>query len=103
MVRPVRLGAFIFGTLIILGIGVFLIGDNQFLFSSTYHVNASFKNVSGLGGGADVRVGGVHKGTVKQIQLPTQPNGGMIVVMDMERSTRQVLKKDSVASIETEG
>jgi phospholipid/cholesterol/gamma-HCH transport system substrate-binding protein len=87
----------------VLAIGVFLIGDKQFLFSRTYRLNASFKSVAGLNGGADVRVGGVRKGTVKKILLPTQADGGMTVVMDLERSTRDVLKKDSVASIQTEG
>src|SRR5438477_10447039 len=101
--RPVRLGVFIVGALVILAIGVFLIGDKQFLFSSTYRLESSFKNVGGLPGGAEVRVGGVRKGIVKKIQLPTRADGGMTVIMAMERSTRGVLKKDSVASIETEG
>src|SRR5947207_6559866 len=87
--RPVRLGAFIFGSLVVLGIGVFLIGDKQFLFSHTYRLKSSFKNVAGLGGGSDVRVGGIHKGAVKQILLPAQSSGEMTLVMDMERSTRR--------------
>lgn len=103
MWTPVRLGAFIFGTLIILATGVFLIGDKQFLFSSTYPLKSSFKNVGGLNGGAEVRVGGIHKGTVKEIVLPVKPDEDMTVVMRLERSTRKVLKKDSVASIQTEG
>jgi phospholipid/cholesterol/gamma-HCH transport system substrate-binding protein len=103
MWRPVRLGAFIFGSLVALGIGVFLIGDKDFLFSHTYRLKSSFKNVAGLGGGSDVRVGGIHKGTVKQILLPAQASGEMTLVMDMERSTRKVIKKDSVVRIKTEG
>src|SRR5260370_27996978 len=103
MWRPVRLGAFIFGSLVVLAIGVFLIGDKQFLFSHTYRLQSSFKNVAGLVDGSDVRVGGIHKGTVKQILLPAQSSGEMTLVMDMERSTRKVLKKDSVVSIKTEG
>src|SRR6185503_10234475 len=77
--------------------------SRQFLFSSTYALNANFKNVSGLNNGAEVRVGGIHKGTVKQIQLPVQPDGEMTVVMNMEKSTRKVIRKDSVAAIQTEG
>ena len=50
-----------------------------------------------------MRVGGVHMGTVNGIRMPTQPSEKMVVIMDMENSTRKVLKKDSVASIETEG
>lgn len=103
MWRPVRVGAFVLGTLVILAVGVFLIGEKQFLFSSTYRLDARFKNVAGLPNGAPVRVGGIHEGTVKQIQLPTQPGGDVTVVMDMRRSTRAVLKKDSVVSIQTEG
>jgi phospholipid/cholesterol/gamma-HCH transport system substrate-binding protein len=101
--RAFRLGIFIVFTLAILAIGVFLIGSRQFLFSSTYILKASFKNVAGLSNGAEVRVGGINKGTVKQIQLPAQPDGKMTVVMGMEQSTRKVIRKDSVASIQTEG
>ena len=59
--------------------------------------------MSGLNNGAAVRVGGIHKGTVKQIQLPSGPTGGMTVVMEIEQSTRKVIKQDSVAAIQTEG
>src|SRR5215471_8035178 len=101
--RAFRLGIFIVFTLAILAAGVFLIGSRQFLFSSTYILKANFKNVAGLNNGAEVRVGGIHKGTVKQIQLPVQPGGEMTVVMVMEQSTRKVIRKDSVATIQTEG
>jgi phospholipid/cholesterol/gamma-HCH transport system substrate-binding protein len=103
MPRAVRLGIFIVFTLAVLAAGVFLIGNRQFLFSSTYVLKSGFKNVAGLNNGAEVRVGGIHKGTVKQIQLPAQPGGDMTVVMNMESSTRKVLRKDSIAAIQTEG
>jgi len=103
MSRAFRLGVFIVGTLTILVMGIFLIGDRQLLFSPTYKLHSTFKTVAGLNEGAEVRVGGIHKGTVRQIQLPAQSAGGMTVVMDMERSTRHIIKKDSVASIQTEG
>ena len=60
MSRAFRLGLFIVGTLAILVAGVFLIGDKQFLFSSTYALKTTFKNVGGLNNGAEVRVGGVN-------------------------------------------
>src|SRR5437879_5536669 len=103
MWTPVRLGAFIVGTLAILATGVFLIGDKEFLFSSTYPLKSSFRNVAGLSRGAEVRVGGIHKGTVKEILLPSQSDQAVTIVMKMERSSRGVIKKDSVASIQTEG
>src|SRR5262249_43426300 len=53
--------------------------------------------------GAEIRIGGIHEGTVKEIQLPPQPGGQMTVVMNLRNPTRNVIKKDSVASIKTEG
>jgi phospholipid/cholesterol/gamma-HCH transport system substrate-binding protein len=103
MSRIVRLGIFILGTLTILGVAIFLIGDRRFLFSSNYTLKAPFDNVGGLPNGAEVRVGGIHEGTVEQIQLPTQPGGKVIVVIELQKSTRDIVKKDSVASIKTEG
>src|SRR5204863_3990188 len=97
------LEVFIVATLADLATGICLIGDRQFLFSSTYILKSNFMHVAGLINGAEVRVGGIHKGTVKQIQLPVQPDGGVTVVMAMEKSTRKVIRKDSVASIQTEG
>jgi phospholipid/cholesterol/gamma-HCH transport system substrate-binding protein len=82
---------------------VFLIGDKQFLFSHTYRLRTPFENVAGLDEGAAVRAGGVHIGTVARIELPRQPDDKIKVEMDLENSTRNVIKKDSIASIETEG
>jgi len=103
MSRAFRVGVFIVLTLLILATGIFLIGDKEFLFSSTYRLKADFQNVAGLNDGADVRVGGIHEGTVKRIDLPSRPDGKVTVVMKLRNSTRNIIRKDSVASIKTEG
>src|ERR1039458_908278 len=103
MSRVARLGAFIIATLAILAVGIFIIGSKEYLFASTYEVKSQFDNVMGLTEGADVRVGGVHSGTVRAIVLPHHPNEKITVVMDANNHTHEILKKDSVASIETEG
>jgi phospholipid/cholesterol/gamma-HCH transport system substrate-binding protein len=103
MSREFRLGLFIVGTIAIFAAGVFLIGSKESLFRSTYRLKAQFKNVSGLIDGADVRVGGIHKGTVRDIQLPRRPDEKLTVLMDVESATRDVIKKDSMASIKSEG
>ena len=103
MSRAARLGAFIVVTLAILVAGVFIIGGKQYLFSSTYQLKAQFDNVVGLDSGADVRVGGVHSGTVSSIVLPHKPGEKVTVVMDLGQSTHEIIKQDSVATIETEG
>jgi phospholipid/cholesterol/gamma-HCH transport system substrate-binding protein len=103
MSRAFRLGIFIVATLLIFAAGVFWIGNKQFLFHSTYRLQAEFQNVAGLNGGAEVRVGGIHEGTVRQIQLPVRPNEKVRVLMDMVGATRSVIKNDSVATIRSEG
>jgi phospholipid/cholesterol/gamma-HCH transport system substrate-binding protein len=103
MSRAFRLGAFIVVTLLIFAAGVFWIGGKEFLFSPTYRLNADFQTVAGLPNGADVRVGGVHEGTITRIQLPQGPNEKVRVVMKMKNHTRNVVKKDSVAAIRSEG
>ena len=103
MSRVARLGAFIVATLAIVVVGVFIIGSKQYLFSSTYQLKAQFDNVAGLDAGGDVRVGGVHSGTVRYIVLPHRPDERVTVVMDLGKSTHEIIKQDSVASIETEG
>src|SRR5580693_5026833 len=103
MSRAARLGAFIVATLAILVLGVFIIGGKQYLFSSTYQLKAQFDNVVGLDAGGDVRVGGVHSGTVRNILLPHKPGEKVTIIMDLGRSTHEIIKQDSVATIETEG
>ena len=103
MTRLARLGAFIVVTLAVLASGVFIIGSKEYLFRSTYKLRAQFQNVVGLAEGADVQVGGVHSGTVTAIELPRKPGDEVTVVMELDRTTREIIKRDSMASIETEG
>jgi phospholipid/cholesterol/gamma-HCH transport system substrate-binding protein len=103
MSRVARLGVFIVATLAVLAAGIFIIGSKEYLFRSTYQLKTQFDNVAGLAVGADVQVGGVHSGTVHSITLPHKPGDKVIVAMDLDRSTMEIIKRDSVASIETTG
>lgn len=103
MSSTARLGAFILAALIVFAVMAFWIGNKQFMFSRTYHISAPFDTVIGLDEGAPVRTGGVRVGTVKRIRLPHQPGEQITVDIELENSTHEVIKKDSVASIETEG
>jgi len=103
MSRAARLGAFILVTLAILVAGIFIIGSKEYLFTSTYQLKSQFLDVAGLEAGGDVRVGGIHTGTVRSIELPHRTDGKVTVVMDLDKSTHGIVKKDSIASIQTEG
>jgi phospholipid/cholesterol/gamma-HCH transport system substrate-binding protein len=66
-------------------------------------LKAQFATVVGLDAGAEVRIAGVHTGTVREIDLPSKPTDKVTVLMDLQRSTHAIVKQDSMASIETEG
>jgi phospholipid/cholesterol/gamma-HCH transport system substrate-binding protein len=103
MSRAFWVGIFIAGTLLILAGGVFLIGRTEFLFSSKYRLKAEFSNVVGLVRGAEVRIGGVRQGTVGDIALPKRPGDKVIVAVDLNSATKNIVKKDSMAAIKAEG
>lgn len=98
-----RLGLFILLSLALFAVGIFWIGKKSFLFQSTYRLNADFPNAAGLFEGSAVRVGGIHRGTVTEIDLPEHPDQGVRIVMNLTNATRNVIRKDSVATINSEG
>src|ERR1700688_2098393 len=103
MSRAARLGAFVITALTILASGIFIIGGHQYLFTSTYRLKARFVSVVGLDAGAEVRVGGVHSGSVRSVELPRNTTDKITVWMDLDKSTHNIIKQDSIATIETEG
>jgi phospholipid/cholesterol/gamma-HCH transport system substrate-binding protein len=103
MSKEFRLGVFIILTLTCFAIATFLIGDRAAMFRSSFPVKTQFDSVAGLEEGAPVRVGGIRKGTVKHLTLPRNPGEKVTVSMDLETSTHEVVKKDSVAAIQSEG
>jgi phospholipid/cholesterol/gamma-HCH transport system substrate-binding protein len=103
MAREFRLGLFVIATLAILVAGTFLSSINESIFGSNYTVKSEFQNVAGLNDGGEVRVGGIHEGTVKSIHLPKRADQKVTVVMDLKKETRNIVKQDSVAAIKSEG
>ena len=103
MSRSFRLGIFVLSTLTILSVSVFLIGRQASRFGGTYRVRSEFDNVGGLSEGADVRVGGIRKGTVRSILLPKSSDGKVTVIVDLQKETQSIVKHDSVAAIQSEG
>lgn len=103
MTSTFRLGSFILVAFAIVSASVFLVGRQQMQFGSNYRLKAEFQTVAGLNEGAEVRVGGMHKGTVRSIILPKRPDGRIVVGMDLAKDTQTVVRKDSVAAIQSEG
>jgi len=103
MSKAFRLGVLIVAALFILGAGIFWIGNNEMRFRSKYRLNADFQNVAGLAEGAEVRIAGVRKGTVRRIDLPQRPGQKVRVEMDLDSDTHRLVRHDSPAAIHADG
>lgn len=98
-----KLGIFIFLGSVLLVILIFLLGNKDQLFTSTFTVRAYFQNTEGLRNGASVRFGGIDVGAVKSITIVPDTTGRVEVAMRIKDNVKRFIKKDSKASIETEG
>ena len=96
-----RLGLFVTIGMILLIIAVYFIGSKRNMFSSTFHVFASFSDVNGLQKGDNVRFRGITVGTVKSIEV--QNDSTVKVTMVFEEKMKPFIKKNAIASIITDG
>jgi phospholipid/cholesterol/gamma-HCH transport system substrate-binding protein len=101
--RAVLVGAFVLGGLVLFSIGLFLIGNRRMLFADNFDVRSQFAEVAGLQPGAKVRVAGMDAGEVREINVTTGPRAKFQVVMRVRSDLHQVIRTDSVASIQNDG
>lgn len=99
----VRLGIFVFIGVLLLVLAIFLIGQKEALFSSTFDVNAYFSDVQGLRGGATVRLSGIDVGSVNSVQIVSDTTGRVEVSMSLSTDIKRFIRTDTKATIETEG
>jgi phospholipid/cholesterol/gamma-HCH transport system substrate-binding protein len=97
----IKLGIFVSIGLIILFVIIFFIGSNQNLFSSKFKVNTNFRNVSGLQIGGEVRFSGISVGTIESIAIINDTTVNVVAMINNE--VKKFIKKDSRASIASEG
>ncbi|MCZ6702384.1 MAG: MlaD family protein [Ignavibacteria bacterium] len=98
-----KLGIFIFLGSSLLVLGIFLLGNKEALFKSTFTVKAYFQNVEGLRNGAPVRLSGVDVGAVKGIKIIGEKASIIEVSMRLLSDIRKFIRTDTEAGIETEG
>ena len=98
-----KLGIFIFLGSVLLIIGIFVLGNKEALFKSTFTVKAYFQNVEGLRNGAPVRLSGVDVGAVKNIRIIGEKASTIEVSMRLLSDVKRFIRKDTEAGIETEG
>jgi phospholipid/cholesterol/gamma-HCH transport system substrate-binding protein len=101
--RLVGVGVFVVSGLLLFTLGLFMIGDRQMLFATKFTVYTEFKQITGLQPGAIVRVSGAKAGSITEIVPPSTPGGKFRVKVEIAEDLHQLVRTDSVASIETEG
>lgn len=101
--KAAKLGIFIFLGSVLMVTIIFLLGNKEALFKSTFTVKTYFKNIEGLRNGAPVRLSGIDVGSVKSIDIAKDTTGRIIVTMRLLTDIEQFIRKDTKASIETEG
>jgi phospholipid/cholesterol/gamma-HCH transport system substrate-binding protein len=101
--RLAAVGAFVIGGVLLFAVGLFLIGSRRMLFKETFVVNAEFANIASLENGATVRVSGLDSGEVTAIHVPATPAGRFRVEMRIRTNVRQLVRADSVATIQNDG
>jgi phospholipid/cholesterol/gamma-HCH transport system substrate-binding protein len=104
MSKEIKVGALIALGLLVIFIAVFIVGNQQGLFTSRYEVKAKFNNVEGLTVGAAVRLGGVKVGTVEGIHFsPDLLDKTVIVRMAISSAGFSRIKTDSKAKLGSQG
>lgn len=101
--HSVLVGAFLIGGVVLFGVGLFMIGSQNNLFSHTFKVYASFSKLNGLTSGAQVQVAGFNAGSVSDIQLPQSADGKFRVTLKVDQKLRPLIRDTSVASIASQG
>ena len=101
--RLIAVGAFVVGGLLLFAVGLFLIGNRRMLFNKTFDAYAEFSNLAGLQSGAKVRVAGLDAGEVETIHVPASPSARFRVKMRIREDLHQLIRVDSVASIQNDG
>ena len=102
--REIKVGAFVLAGLVIIGVVVFLIGQERQLFAPKVEYKAVFENVEGLKRGSPVRMGGVDVGIVDSVGYSADPNDPRLyVTLEIVTDEARRIRNDSVASIEGKG
>jgi len=100
-VNNVKLGLFVLAGVAFLVFSLYMIGQNRNLFGATFSLSAHFRNINGLVPGNNVRFSGIDVGTVKSITVENDTS--ILVVMIIDRSMKDHIKTNAIASLGTDG
>jgi phospholipid/cholesterol/gamma-HCH transport system substrate-binding protein len=96
-----RLGFFVAAGLALFIAGIFYIGRQKHLFNPVFRISTTFKNISGLQVGNNVRFSGINVGTVDNISIKNDTTVKVDLLVD--KDVQPFIKKTSIVRIGSEG
>ncbi len=99
--KKIGVALFILLGFILLTVAIFVIGSKENLFTPTFQLKSYFESVSGLKSGSSVRLNGITIGKVEAIDIDA--TNRVLVIMTIEKSKQEFIKKDSKATVSSEG
>jgi len=102
--RRLKVGLFLFGSVVLMIVVVLMLGHSRTLFSRRIKLNTSFANTSGLMVGAPVRLAGVDVGIVDAIRFDKDPRQKQVrVSLSVDKRYLPRIRQDSVARLSSKG
>jgi len=99
--QKIKIGLFTFTGLIVLIAAIFFIGNRKNLFTSTFTIYGTFRNVNGLQVGNNVRFVGINVGVVQAINIVNDSSAR--VDLTLNNNVKRFIKSDSKISIGSDG
>lgn len=96
-----KVGLFVVVGILLFMVAVYLIGQNKNMFSKTFQLRSTFKNVTGLTMGNNVRFGGINVGTIKSVEFVS--DSSVVVLAELQEEVHKYIKSDATASIGSDG
>jgi phospholipid/cholesterol/gamma-HCH transport system substrate-binding protein len=101
--RKLIVGIFVGACLVLFGVGLFLIGNSNQLFTKSFTFYADFSKITSIQNGGKVRVAGMDAGTVTRIEVPARPDAKFRIHVRIVEKLHPIVRQDSVATIQTDG
>ena len=97
----IRLGIFVSVAIALFIIVIYFIGNRQHMFSKTFHINGTFKDLGGLQVGNNVRFTGMNVGTINAVEIISDSTVKVDMVID--KKVQKFMRQDAIATIGSEG
>ncbi len=101
--KVIGAGAFVVIGALLFTAALFLIGERRMLFDDRFELYTEFAKLGQLEVGAVVRVAGMDAGEVTEVIVPASPADKFRVRMEVRDNLHQLVRTDSIASVQTEG